>query len=267
MKKVYDEKFVSANVPKEDPLGEVRCEYLRPGQLLHILEKFPVAYQPVGTLEWHGRHNPLGCDSIKVKALCEAAAKITGGVVMPPVYFSTDGFKNAGNGMGLGMDAFAGTMLPGSFYKADNELMKNLMLTACNNYLQRGFKLVVIVSGHNPRAQQYLMDEVCYIMKTDDGKEPVCFTMEYAVLDSDDPRRRTDHAGYYETSMMQALAPECVNIGANDLCDIENFGVMTDRPVKEASKAEGEICLALQTKGLVKFVKEKYDVLEVQRLN
>jgi len=258
MKKIYDEKFVSANVPKEDSLGEVRCEYLRPGQLLHILENFPVAYQPVGTLEWHGRHNPLGCDSIKASQLCLASAKITGGVVMPTIYFSTDGFKDAGHGMGLGMDAFAGTMLPGSFYKADNELMKNLMLTACSNYLQRGFKLVVIVSGHNPRAQQYLMDEVCYIMKTDDGKEPVCFTMEYAVLDANDPRRYTDHAGYYETSMMLNLAPKYVNIAANDSCAIENLGIMTDRPIKEASQAEGKICLARQTDGLVKFVREKY---------
>jgi len=258
MKKVYDEKFVNANVSKENPLGEVRCEYLRPGQLLYILDKFPVAYQPIGTLEWHGRHNPLGCDAIKAQKLCEASAKITGGVVMPAIYFSTDGYKNAGNGIGLGMDAFAGTMLPGSFYKADNELMKNLMLSACNNYLQRGFKLVVMVSGHNPRAQQYLMDEVCYIMKTDDGREPVCFTMEYMVLDINDPRRHTDHAGYYETSMMLNLVPEYVNIAANDSCAIENLGVMTDKPVKEASKAEGEICLRSQTEGLVKFVKEKY---------
>ena len=261
MKKTYDIELVNTNVPREDAQGETRCEYLRPGQLLRLLDEFPVAYQPIGTLEWHGRHNPLGCDSIKVRELCLATSKVTGGVVMPTLYFSTDGYRNVGNGMGLGMDSNAGMMLPGSFYKVDNELLKNLMLNACKNYLERGFKLVVIVSGHNPRAQQYLMDEVCYLMKTDEGKEPVCFTMEYMVLREDDPRRHTDHAGYYETSMMLHLAPESVNLNANDSCPIENLGVMTDRPIKEATKGEGELRFALQVEGLVKFVKEKYEHL------
>jgi len=212
----------------------------------------------VGTLEWHGRHNPLGCDCIKARELCIAAAKVTGGVVMPPIYFSTDGYKDVGMGMGLGMDAFAGSMLPGSYYKADNELLRDLMLNACRNYLHRGFRLVAIVSGHNPRAQQYLMDEVCYIMKTDEGREPVCFTMEYMVLDEDDPRRYTDHAGYYETCMMLSLAPAYVNRNANDGCLLPDLAVMTGRPVSEASKAEGDLCLALQTQGLIRFVRQKY---------
>ena len=85
MKKYYESEKVNIAVPLEPIPEEVRIQYLRPGELMHIQENFPVAYQPVGTIEWHGRQNPLGCDTIKAEGICIEAAKITGGVVMPSI--------------------------------------------------------------------------------------------------------------------------------------------------------------------------------------
>ena len=261
MKKFYEPEKVKRMVPLEPIPDEVRIQYLRPGELLHILEKFPVAYQPIGTVEWHGRQNPLGCDAIKAEALCIAAAKNTGGTVMPPVYFATDAYRDLGNGMGCGMDATAGFQLPGSFYKMPNPLLKDFLKAACGNYLARGFKLVIIVSGHNAVAQQHLLDELCYEMKAAEGSEPVCFTMEYAVLEKDDPRRHSDHAGFYETSMMMLLAEERVNPRANDNCESPELAVNTRQPLADASAAEGEAYFRLQVEGLTKFARGRLERL------
>ena len=261
MKKHYEPDKVREMVPIEPIPHEVRMQYLRPGELLHIQKKFPVAYQPVGTIEWHGRHNPLGCDAIKAEALCVEAAQRTGGVVAPPVYFATDAFRDIGHGMGMGMDAAAGFQLPGSFYKMPDGLLRDFFRAACENYLARGFELVVIVSGHNAIAQQYLFDALCYEMKSPEGREPVCFTMEYAVLEKGDPRRHSDHAGFYETSMMMYLAEGRVNPRANDGCEAPELAVNTARPLAEASAAEGETYFRLQVEGLVKFARGKMENL------
>jgi len=258
MKKYYEPEKVKATVPVEPIPDEVRMQYLRPGELLHILDKFPVAYQPIGTIEWHGRQNPLGCDAIKAEALCAEAAKKTGGVVMPPLFFATDAFRDLGHGMGLGMDAAAGFQLPGSFYKMPNELLKDFIKAACENYLARGFKLVIIVSGHNAVAQQYLLDELCHEMKSAEGFEPVCFTMEYAVLEKNDPRRHSDHAGFYETSMMMYLTEGRVNPRANDGNETPELAVNTNRPLAEASAAEGEQYFQLQVKGLIQYARNRF---------
>lgn len=259
MKKYYEPQKVNTAVPFEPIPEEVRIQYLRPGELLHIQDKFPVAYQPVGTVEWHGRQNPLGCDTLKAEAICIEAAKITGGVVMPPIYFGTDSTWDAGHGLGYGMDSVAGFQLPGSFYKMPDELLLNFYKTACQNYLSRGFKLVIIVSGHNATPQQLLFDRLCYEMKTEEGHMPVHFTMEYAVLDKDDPRRHSDHAGFYETSMMMHLTGGRVNQNANDNCEIPELAVSTRRPLADASPEEGAEYSRLQVEGLAKFAREKWN--------
>ncbi len=257
MKKYYEPELVKKHVPLEPIPDEVRAQFLRPGELLSILDAFPVAYQPLGTLEWHGRQNPLGCDSIKAERLCIDAAKKAGGVVMPTLYFSSDAFRDLGKGVGRGMDATAGFELPGSFYQIGWEQLQDYLVNACTNYLARGFKLVIIVSGHNPGMQQNVMDEVCYIMKEPDGREPVVTTMEYKVIEEGNPRRHSDHAGGYETSMMCYLAGDRVNMKANDNTEIPGLAVGGKTPWDSATAAEGQKCFELQVEGMAKYAKEK----------
>src|ERR1041384_3443767 len=66
---------------------EVRYELMRPRQIVAAREKCPVAYLPIGTLEWHGLHNPVGLDAIKAQALAVRCAQAGGGVVFPPLFY------------------------------------------------------------------------------------------------------------------------------------------------------------------------------------
>jgi len=254
MKKGYDARVVAAHVPREPLPQERRAQYLRPGELLALQDAFPVAYMPVGTLEWHGRQNPIGCDALKAQRLCEAAAKITGGVVMPALYFSSDAVFDAGHGYARGMDAVAGFELPGSFYQADDRLFMQMLANACGNYLARGFALVVMVSGHNPGIQQNLMDTVCLRFTGDDGRSPVRALMEYAAIEKGNPRRHSDHAGAYETSMMLYLCPDRVNQHANEGMAIDQLAIGGEHS-SLASAQEGRACFELQTSGLADFAR------------
>lgn len=261
MKKYYQPDLVREHIPLEPIPDEVRIQYLRPGEILAIQKKFPVAFQPLGTIEWHGRQNPLGCDAIKAERLCVETAKKTGGVVMPPLHFAADAYWECGNGYGLGMDPVAGFQLPGSFYQIKTELLKQFMINACRNYLNRGFKMVVMVSGHNAATQQEIMDEVCYEMKTEEGKEPVTFIMEYLNIEEGNPRRSGDHAGGYETSMMMHLAGDRVNMKANEGQKIPQLAMSNAFPLDQASAEEGRIRFELQVEGFTRYVKEKYNKL------
>jgi len=253
MKKYYQPDLVKQEVPLEAIPTEVRAQFLRPGELLAIQERMPVAYQPVGTLEWHGRQNPIGCDAIKAERLCLETARRIGGMVMPTIFFAADAYRDCGLGYGLGMDPKAGFQLPGSFYAIDQGLLRDFMINACRNYLNRGFKLVMVVSGHNAQTQQALMDEVCYHMKEPDGREPVCFAMEYTTIEEGNPRRHTDHAGGYETSMMLHLAGERVHMGANDGQVRPDLAIEEEFPIGDATAEEGRIRFELQAAGLARF--------------
>jgi creatinine amidohydrolase len=257
MKKSYEPDRVKEDIPSEPIPQEVRAQFLRPGEVLAIQQKFPVAFQPVGTLEWHGRQNPIGCDTIKAERLVIETAKKIGGVVMPPIYFASDAYRDVGKGYGLGMDPEAGFQLPGSFYQIETGLLKQFMLNACHNYLARGFKLVVIVSGHNPSIQQNLFDEICYLLKTEDGKEPVFFSMEYTAIPEGHPKRSGDHAGGYETSMMLFLNGDRVNLKANEGQKEPDLAIYNEFPVNQATAAEGELRFNLQVEGLAHLVQER----------
>ena len=65
----------------------VQMQFMRPGQLEAAARKFPVVYVPVGCIEWHGRHLPLGTDALKAHGILVKCAEKFGGVVYPPVYF------------------------------------------------------------------------------------------------------------------------------------------------------------------------------------
>ena len=62
---------------------EVRYELMRPAELIRRREACPLAYLPLGPIEWHGWHNPSGLDGIKAHELCLRAARKGAGWCFP----------------------------------------------------------------------------------------------------------------------------------------------------------------------------------------
>jgi creatinine amidohydrolase len=62
-------------------MSEVRYQMLRPAQIVARRKERPVVYIPLGTLEWHGEHNPLGADALQAEGLAILCAQKGGGLV------------------------------------------------------------------------------------------------------------------------------------------------------------------------------------------
>ena len=61
-------------------MKKVLYEELLPEECVQRIQEMPVAYLPLGTLEWHGPHMPLGADGIQSKELFVRVAEKVGGV-------------------------------------------------------------------------------------------------------------------------------------------------------------------------------------------
>ena len=63
---------------------------LTPQEFRERLAQAPVAYLPLGTLEWHGEHLPLGSDGLQSQGFFERLARKVGGIVLPMLFLGPD---------------------------------------------------------------------------------------------------------------------------------------------------------------------------------
>ena len=85
-------------------MKKVLYEELLPEELVQRVQEMPVAYLPLGTLEWHGPHMPLGADGIQSKELFVRVAEKVGGVVLPMLFMGPDRIFHDGGKAFYGMD-------------------------------------------------------------------------------------------------------------------------------------------------------------------
>jgi len=94
----------------------------------------PLAIQPLGSLEFHGPHNPLGTDSIIVSGIAENVAFRTKGLLFPTVNFTQCPAQTVN---------FSGTI------SVRPEVMTTYYADILRNILQLGFRKVLILNGHD----------------------------------------------------------------------------------------------------------------------
>jgi creatinine amidohydrolase len=177
-------------------------ELLRPGQVKQIKEKTPIIYIPAGSLEWHGRQNPLGTDSLKAHAICCEAALRYGGVVLPPFYQGLLGHEN------WGPEGWEGYTLAFN----EDEMLHMAMRGICRALVSGGWKVIVGVTGHDVAEQREALQEA--IDATTDGKTSTGFALMEGELHSPDEGLplSMDHAGAWETSCMMYAYPDSVDL-------------------------------------------------------
>lgn len=186
-------------------------ELLRPEQVKHIREVAAIAYIPAGSLEWHGRHNPLGTDSLKAHAICCEAALLSGGVVLPPYYLGLVGMGNWGpagwEGYTLGFN--------------EESTFAAVMKATTRALVSGGWKVLVGVTGHDVAIQRDIISSV--IAAETDGVSATGFALTEGELHAPNEIMpySMDHAGTWETSCMMYTHPDSVDIEA--LSDSESI--------------------------------------------
>jgi creatinine amidohydrolase len=233
----------------------MRAEHLRPEQLQEILRQTPLVYQPIGTIEWHGQHLPIGNDALKAHGICLRAAALTGGVVMPALYWGVDSLL-AHNGQWLeGMDAAAGFRLPGSIYRLSHELFEILIEEMLTEIIRQGVRVVVLLTGHNAKVQEAIIRCVAERINAARPDRYVWALSEYEPVRPDLIPDAGDHAAKWETSLMMALHPELVDM-ARLSPEGELLAVAGIDPRTEASQEYGERGVQLVAEQIAGRVKE-----------
>jgi creatinine amidohydrolase len=241
-----------------DNVREVRYERLRPADIVKAREAAPVAYLPIGTIEWHGRHNPIGLDTVKIHRLAMCCAQETGGLVFPALFYGEPREEGLMEANAADRDKIAEVMhlpaknfSPGYMRFSPQEAVLNYqrLLLHCLYELQSlGFKVVVIAAGHYPlldhaRAAASLFHQARWDNKRDQAI-PWVFT-GYELVQDKFPGAG-DHAGHWETSLMLALEGDLVDLSELPDDPAEPLvGVGTARPVPEASAEYGNQAIRL----------------------
>jgi creatinine amidohydrolase len=171
-----------------------------------------VCLLPIGVIEKHGPHLPLGTDVIAARALAVGAAEREYAVVFPHYYFG---------------QIYEARHQPGCI-AISTDLLSPLLQSVCEEIARNGFSKVLIVNGHGGNhdwlrffCQTQLARKRDYVVYVARGATDPKLAEQIKAM------RKTDwggHACEMESSGMLALRP--------DLVKMERAGDESGRPLK-----------------------------------
>ncbi len=218
---------------------------LTPKRFRERIAAAPIAYLPLGTLEWHGEHLPLGADGLQSQAFFVELARKAGGIVLPMLFVGPDYRVETDDGVFYGMDhyGFEGKppqQLDGSAYWVDDDFFEGLLERVMRQLKRAGFRIVV-GHGHGPSTQAFLA-------KSEDWQKLGLKTFTcWREDESDGLGIQTDHAAANETSLTMAIRPELVEMeNLNPDPGAWPVAVSGDDPRTEASPERGKRAIAMQ---------------------
>ena len=195
----------------------MKWEELTSDDLAELAEKGDmVVILPIGSLERHGPHLPVGTDGLTIYQVALKAAEQEPCIVLPPLFY-----------------AYVPSMrqFPGAICIEENTLL-SLLENICAEVSRNGFKKILIVNGHGGNINLLRLFAASRLTKRTDYSlyvlaEPWAF--ERKVVEKIKETSEVGHAGEIETSYMLYLYPQ--------LCKIERV----ERPAKTRPKPLGEL--------------------------
>lgn len=221
--------------------SKVLYEELTPKEFRERIAEAPIAYLPLGTIEWHGEHLPLGADGLQSKAFLEILASEVGGIVLPMYFLGPDLSRTINRKKLYGMDFYSAKehgnpeqQLDGSAYWVSDSLFSSMVEATLVQLKRAGFKIVVY-HGHGPSTN--------LVRKRSDTWQKKYGIKMFNCWDETSDQGygiMTDHAAMNETSLLMALRPELVQM-ENLPSDAEKWpvGVSGKDPRKFATPEVG----------------------------
>jgi creatinine amidohydrolase len=238
--------------------SKVRYEEMLPHEIRTARTERALAYLPLGTLEWHGPQNAVGLDALKAHALCCEFADEHGGLVMPAIYWgdnradileivyhpgkftslTRDHRPEVAEAYGIPfekLEANAARAEEGGGWSFFEELVKR----SFHQIESLGFEEIVCIAGHYPENGPAKAARDAYL--AEGGACAVHVFIGYDLVA--DEGYRGDHAAKWETSLLWALRPDCVDASLTEVDAEEPTGIAGPHP-RDASPGFGREAIA-----------------------
>jgi creatinine amidohydrolase len=221
------------------------------------IEKSKVAILPIGAVEAHGPHLPLGTDNFLAERLSERVAEKTGAFVLPTMpYGQVWSLKN----------------FPGSINISNESLISFLYDMGVSLY-EQGFRVFVMINGHLGNAVALKEAARKLYSQFPDYKILYLFYPGVKKVTEEVREAKSAHASYFhaceiETSYMLYLAEEYVDM-TKAITDIPNIPMSADATptpweeftssavlgdAKIATKEKGEKIIEVAIENMVKLI-------------
>jgi creatinine amidohydrolase len=246
------------------PLQPKRFEEIVGFEVANVAASHPLAMLPLGSLEFHGLHNPLGADSIIISGIAERVAARTRALLFPVIKFTQCPANTA---------HFQGTI------SIRPEVMTMYYADVLRNLLRIGFSKIFILNGHDGNigpgrgAIAQVADEV--------KDSAILFVNWWEFLPEDmmktlgmfhQANGGHGHGGPLETSAVAAFRPDLIHLDkVRDLPEPPDLSggppyflqksTANDWPgysgqVSEASEEKGKKLIQISEDGIVKLIED-----------
>jgi len=171
-----------------------------------IKESSGVCVLPIGVLEKHGDHLPLGTDMFIGQAVCKKAAEMEKAVVFP--YYFLGQIAEARHYTGC--------------IAASHKLIMNALLEMCDEIYRNGFNKIIIASSHggNCHFLPFFLQEMPRLNRSYCAYSYFVHNLKNSQEKSICKLAKTKdmgyHAGLLETAIMMYLRPDLVDMKVQD---------------------------------------------------
>lgn len=245
---------------------------LTPREFRARIEQAPIAYLPLGTLEWHGEHLPIGADGLQSQGFFEILAREVGGIVLPMLFLGPDRVDAEHEPELYGMDIckypadgpppYPNQQLAGSAYWVPEETYRTLVDAVLKQLRRAGFRIVV-GHGHGPSNRFFRLGGPRWMEMF--GLD--CFTCATMDRSQAEVGIQTDHAAMNETSLLMAMRPDLVQMENLDSDpDVWPLAVGGKDPRVHASAEVGRKAIETQRERMAGILREKLAALEVDSI-
>ena len=187
-------------------MNPVYLSHLTTHELKTISAQKPLIIIPIGTIEWHSDHLPLGVDCLLSQATCDEISALTGCVVAPLI------------SCGISRNLAPHKGYFGTIDTISINTLENLLVELGEGYAEMGFKVAALITGHgesehfraiNTAISRSTAIKIVLLSAEDFTRDKI---QKLADVEQTWPFA-TDHAAEWETSMMLHYYPELVDMG------------------------------------------------------
>lgn len=171
-----------------------QLERLHPDQIYAALDDESIIYIPLGAIEWHGLHLPIGLDSMTSHGLCLRVADLCGGLVMPPLYY--------------GMTGSIGHH-PWTILLEKEDTFRSILSDTLHRLEAFGVELAVVFTGHFGRRQLAALEA---LKEEWSSQEHTMNLLVESMNACPQAKLKGDHGAIFETSLLAKLEPELVSL-------------------------------------------------------